>query len=233
MKRSRFSRSDLPFWRFASVTAALALTTACASLRPASVDFAANSSPVAISGTSSATPFQPENNLPSIIPSSTPNLGTPSQTPKPLGIWVSPAVPDALRQFVLGPGYILVDDPGLAALHLDETQSPGSNSSVWIYALVAPFPTISDGVSLIDIKNAWNGTPSGSFVGRPLFLDGSTLAAFSTLWGPPAVGSVFVVSADQLVDSAWANRPSWALIPFESLDPRWKVLMVDGAIPSS
>ena len=36
---------------------------------------------------------------------------------------------------------------------------------------------------------------------------------------------------DQLVDSAWAERPAWAIIPFEALEPRWKVLSVDGQSP--
>ncbi len=37
--------------------------------------------------------------------------------------------------------------------------------------------------------------------------------------------------ADQLVDYAWAHQPSWAIVPFEKLEPRWKVLLVDGQSP--
>ena len=33
------------------------------------------------------------------------------------------------------------------------------------------------------------------------------------------------------MDSAWAQRPSLAIVPFEDLDPRWKVLPVDGLSP--
>ena len=131
----------------------------------------------------------------------------------------------------MGFGLPLVTDSASASIHLDVTQSTGSNSSIWIYALVAPFPTIMDSVSLADIKNAWGGAGTGPFAGRPLWMDESTLAAFSAVWGAPAAGSVIVRPADQLVDSAWADRPSWGLIPFEKLEPRWKVLSVDGQSP--
>jgi poly-gamma-glutamate synthesis protein (capsule biosynthesis protein) len=37
--------------------------------------------------------------------------------------------------------------------------------------------------------------------------------------------------ADELLDAVWADMPSWAVIPFEEIQPRWKVLMVDGQSP--
>ncbi len=39
------------------------------------------------------------------------------------------------------------------------------------------------------------------------------------------------MTADQLLDTAWAETPSWAIIPFEALEPKWKVLTVDGQSP--
>jgi len=33
--------------------------------------------------------------------------------------------------------------------------------------------------------------------------------------------------SDQLIDLAWKQMPSWAIVPYEALDPRWKVLTVD------
>jgi hypothetical protein len=105
------------------------------------------------------------------------------------------------------------------------------SASIWYYALVTPFPTKTDDVALSDIQNNWSGVPSGPFTGRPLWMDANTLAAFTALWGAPASGAVNVAAAGQLVDSAWADRSAWALIPFEALEPRWKVLGVDGQSP--
>jgi poly-gamma-glutamate synthesis protein (capsule biosynthesis protein) len=160
----------------------------------------------------------------------------------PASIWVSPAVPEALRQIVASSGLALAAVPDSTTARLDvlnsqspipTQQSPTNNlqSTTWVYALVAPFPTVTDGVSLADIQNTWRGTPSGPFAGRPLWVDSATLTAFSRLWGDPAAGAVLVVPADQLVGSAWAERPAWAIVPFEALEPRWKVLSVDGQSP--
>jgi poly-gamma-glutamate synthesis protein (capsule biosynthesis protein) len=40
-----------------------------------------------------------------------------------------------------------------------------------------------------------------------------------------------VTAQDQLLDAAWEELPSWAIVPFETLDARWKVLTVDGQSP--
>ena len=166
----------------------------------------------------------------------------PTATPLPSDIWVSPAVPEALRQIVASSGLKLSVVPGASAARLDmlDSQSTSSaqpsptnhpQSTTWIYALVAPFPTLTDAVSLADIRNTWSGTPAGPFAGRPLWVDGATQAAFSLLWGDPAAGAVLVVPSDQLAGSAWVERPAWAIVPFEALEPRWKVLSVDGQSP--
>ncbi len=59
----------------------------------------------------------------------------------------------------------------------------------------------------------------------------STLAAFTALWGEPASGAVQTVPADELTDTLWDNQPSWGIVPFEKLNPRLKVLAVDGQSP--
>jgi poly-gamma-glutamate synthesis protein (capsule biosynthesis protein) len=59
----------------------------------------------------------------------------------------------------------------------------------------------------------------------------STSGALSTLWGEPTENAVKVVSSEELIQTAWDARSSWAIIPFEELDPRWKVLAIDGISP--
>jgi len=102
----------------------------------------------------------------------------------------------------------------------------------WVYALVAPFPTVRDGMTLDDLTEAWiEGTGPAPFNGHPLLMDESTLAALTALWDAPAPGSVRIVPRDQLLEAAWSEMPSWAVIPFEALGPRWKVLTIDGQSP--
>ncbi len=74
--------------------------------------------------------------------------------------------------------------------------------------------------------------PSGEpFAGRPLLLDESTLAALRSLWGEPAPQAVLVLPAQELAQYAWSHAPAWAILPFEALQPTWKVLAIDGQSP--
>jgi len=115
------------------------------------------------------------------------------------------------------------------------TPAPTSQNATqvqWVYALVAPFPTVTDGVTADELQLAWTqGTAPATFNGHPLLMDESTLAAFSALWGEPASGLVQSVASDRLLDTAWSDLGSWAIIPFEALEPKWKVLTVDGQSP--
>ena len=157
-------------------------------------------------------------------------------TPIPLGLYRAPEIPDSLVADSDAWGIPLITDPSQASLHL-ELVSAGEESTIaskttWIYALVAPFPTVTDRVTLNDIKAAWNNTsPSGPFNDSPLWVTGSTLAVFSALWGSPASGAVQATYAENIVDRLWANQPSWGIVPFEELEPKLKVLTIDGQSP--
>lgn len=181
------------------------------------------------------TPFQPEGYTPPPAATNSPAPGEQTNTPVPSYLWISPAVPEALRQSALTSGLPVTDmrEDALTRLDVLDPQSsvPNPQTSIWFYALVTPFPTVTDGVSLADIQNTWAGAPTGPFAGSPLWMDETTLAAFSVVWGAPADGSVRVAAADELLDSAWADRPAWVILPFEELQPDWKVLSVDGQSP--
>lgn len=101
----------------------------------------------------------------------------------------------------------------------------------WVYALAAPFPTTVDEVSFRDILRNWKGEARGPFGGQPLLLDEATAGVFTALWGEPASGAVEILPEGELLDYAWEHNPAWALLPFEALEPRWKVLVVDGQSP--
>jgi hypothetical protein len=101
-----------------------------------------------------------------------------------------------------------------------------------VYALVVPFPTVIDGVSSEELKRAWaEGIAPPAFDRTPLLMEEATRAALSALWGEPAGAAVLTVPADQLLGIAWSDMPSWAIVPFEALEPKWKVLTIDGQSP--
>jgi len=102
--------------------------------------------------------------------------------------------------------------------------------ALWIYALVAPFPTLTDSVDSQSLVAHWQGNPTAPIAGHSLLMAESTLSVFSAQWGQPAAGVVRVVDSEQILESAW-NESAWALIPFEEIQPRWKVIAVDGQSP--
>ncbi|MGZ9225375.1 MAG: CapA family protein [Anaerolineales bacterium] len=158
-----------------------------------------------------------------------------TSTPTPTDSFIGNAVPRTLREQFEGMDVRLdISTSPTQELRSNETQFQ------WLYALVAPFPTVKDGVTFDELHLAWSeGAGSAPFNGMPLLMEASTLAALTALWDEPAGGAVRVVSADQLLDVAWSETctgscrsiPAWAIIPFESLQPKWKVLTIDGQSP--
>ncbi|MBK8781218.1 MAG: CapA family protein [Anaerolineales bacterium] len=163
-----------------------------------------------------------------VVPSATPlPISTSTTIPAAPALWVSPAVPDDLRAAAQTLDIPLVEDAALATQKLDIADS----GSLWIYALVAPFPTVTDDVTYADLSSAWKGDPSPLLAGHGLLMAESTLRAFTALWGEPAQGAVRSVPSDQMLDIAWGDMSSWAIIPFEEIQSKWKVLSVDGQSP--
>ncbi|MBT7071637.1 MAG: hypothetical protein HN855_15240 [Anaerolineae bacterium] len=168
---------------------------------------------------------------PVLLPSATssPPPPTATSTSRPTALWISDSVPDKLREIASDSGIPLTDDANTASMHLH--LSEGVNASVWTYALVAPFPTIRDGVSSAELKAAWAGSAPDPWAGSPLWMAESTKMALSAIWGEASSGAVRTASSDNLLDLTWEMENAWAIIPFEEIEPRWKVLTIDGQSP--
>ena len=97
--------------------------------------------------------------------------------------------------------------------------------------MVPPFQTLTRAVPSRDLLNGVGGRRSGPLAVRPLLLDEGRLQVFSRLWGEPVAGAVQVLPADKLLETAWKQRDAWGIVPFEAVEPRWKVLEIDGNSP--
>ncbi len=100
-----------------------------------------------------------------------------------------------------------------------------------VYAVGAPFPTVTDGVVLSDLQAVWNGQPSANSSFTRLFMTEATKAAFTEFWGSPAGETIQVVAEPNLVRELWKATDAWGIIPFEEIDPRLKIIKVDGDSP--
>jgi poly-gamma-glutamate synthesis protein (capsule biosynthesis protein) len=148
-------------------------------------------------------------------------------------VWLDPRLPGGFRQAITVAAPYALDPTGTDSNGADLRIYPGAEATAsrWVYALVAPFATIPDGVSQEDIRRSWQGERAGPFGGHPLLVDESTVALFAAFWGPPAQGAVQIAPSTDLLGVAWQSRPSWAIVPFEALAPGWKVLTIDGRSP--
>jgi poly-gamma-glutamate synthesis protein (capsule biosynthesis protein) len=226
-----------------------ALLNACSVLQPPT-----NTNPPLSTGsfttTITLTPFQPvidfETPIPTTkeqipseptaedLPTAEPTVPpTPSPIPKDnrsQSIWIPAYLPNGLTsELILPEDYGLSDSPEGSQIQLvvGDQQPIGQ----WVFALVAPYPTITDQVSMSDPKQSWKGSSSGPFAGQPLLLTESTLDIFSAWWGEPAPGATQVVPAQELIEVAWDQGSGWGIVPFESLEPGWKVISIDGQSP--
>jgi len=157
---------------------------------------------------------------PPATPSPAPAL-TPTATTPPR-LWLAPAVPLSLQQAARQSGLTLAENAAEAAFKI---QPDPQGRAVWVYALAAAFPSLQDEASLEETQALFCEG------GAPLLVSAETSAAMQTLFGCPPAASVQIVAPEALSDSLWANPAARAILPFEQIQPRMKILAVEGQSP--
>jgi len=150
----------------------------------------------------------------------------------PRALSVPAYLPEQLRDSLTVPdGWAVETDNPQADLHLEVTSGGAKGAVAWVYALAAPFATVDDEIEMDALVQFWQGRETNDrlpFI--TLLVDPSTAAVMDQYLGPHAAG-VRIVSPDRLLDTAWQDRTTWAILPFEALEPRWKVIALDGMSP--
>ena len=151
-------------------------------------------------------------------------------TEKILSLWVAPYLPQDIQTDMLLPENVLLTDSQQAAdLWLDVAGD--QPLSQWVYALAAPFATVDDAITSQDLLKVWHGEIGVTSSLRRILVDGNTKAIFEKKWGPPSSSTVILTDVESLLSAAWSEDGSWAIIPFDSLETRWKVITVDSISP--
>jgi len=147
-----------------------------------------------------------------------------------VAIWMPPYLAGTFGGTFLEPlkGMFVTDE---AAANIRLEVGEGDIVSQWVYALVTPFSSALQGVSGDDLLLRWQGEATSIPGNPPLLMDSNTYEMFTAAWGPAAEAAVRVIEAGELIVYAWAHQPALAIVPFESLEPRWKVLPVDDLSP--
>ena len=163
-------------------------------------------------------------------PTPTPQPPTPSPQP-PLTVGFDTAVPAEVKTAVEAvvqehpAQFVLADAQADLVLTVQEDALIGA----WVFAVAAPFPTFADDIGLSEVQDAW---ANGGLVLTP-----DVEAILRSWWGEPNVAAT-IVAADTLIATLWQTQTSYddpvlTIVPFAELDPRLKVLAVDGNSPIS
>jgi poly-gamma-glutamate synthesis protein (capsule biosynthesis protein) len=173
-----------------------------------------------------APPAVEANPLPQPVP--TQPAPTPTQPPEPV-LFLSPQLPDGLVDQILFPAnWAVTSQPEAANMTINI--SPENPHSLFIYALAAPFNTIEDSLSTAELTSIWQGQTTDDLDPLKLLVSPQTKTVLEVIWGP-ASPQVLISYEEDLLAQAWQEDQLWAILPFEELEPGWKVMEIDGQSP--
>jgi len=130
-------------------------------------------------------------------------------------------------------GMEIIDSPNTDSLILSQRPPTSDETDLGhfniIYAVVVQFPTVDDDITMNELQGLWNGTTGDTY--EELLIDEETSSMFKELWGNDPSSKVKFNDTSELLDAAWSKPKSVAIIPFDEISPRWKVLKINGISP--
>jgi len=146
-----------------------------------------------------------------------------------ISFWIAPEIPDALRVIAellsTLEGVVIVEDEVDAEVRLEA--GGDVPLAVWVYAVVEPFPRTRDSIDSDDLQAIWS-TGQGY---TEIYMSESTEAAIESILGIPSTEGVTVQADAVDPEELWYSSAAMAIVPFEELDLRWKVLSIDENSP--
>lgn len=167
-------------------------------------------------------------------PTTTPIL-TPTQLP--LTYWISPILPEDLKERFIPPeGFSEAEDPEKATLII-EAKEPGVSylaEDAWIFTLTAPFFSLTDNVSFIEIVQSFNTNLGQEERPIPRLKTRAEdyPAVYQVIFDRPRAQSIVgVANTSDLLPESVLSQDTWIFLPFHLLEPFWKVISIDGSSP--
>lgn len=109
-------------------------------------------------------------------------------------------------------------------LAMGKAVPPAATLARRVYVVVAPFATVTDGISLAEVQARWRGEGDA-----PLLAGEDAALALTPLFGEPAA----VLPVAGMLDALVAQPDALGVLPFDRLDPLYKVIAVAGHNPLS
>lgn len=155
---------------------------------------------------------------------------TPQYIDPPFYAWLDPALPEAIRNLIAQQSELNITahkEQALMTFSSAKSEQVGS----WTYLLVAPFYSRLDNIQFSDLQNIWKtGSLDISGYDRLLISEEAKIH-LSQFWGEPISGGISITEPDQILERLWYDYAALAIIPFEQLNPSYKVISIDNKNP--
>ena len=157
-------------------------------------------------------------------------LPSPTAIPQPV-VWLDNSLPDdLLRQLAQQNTVPAISQKEEANIWLEPTTS-GQGQVVWVYVLVTPFSSLTEQINFDQLKSWWQGQPDEQALS--ILVTEDTANALEPLLGKFSPLNVSIEAEENLLSAAWTKRDVLAIVPFEQLQPRWKVIPLNNQSPIS
>jgi hypothetical protein len=167
-----------------------------------------------------------------------PSITVPSPSSSPtsqsLSLYLDASLPDGVVHLEEATDVLLVDEDEAALWLGERSLAPDGEtltSSTWVYALAAPFPTLMDDVELSLLRAYWEGRQiEGLSQVSTLFVPETLKGVLTLHWGAHDGTVVKFYKNIPETDRIWEEN-AWAILPFEALNPKLKVISINGLSP--
>ncbi len=158
---------------------------------------------------------------------------TPFQ-PAQVTLYTSPGIPAEWRSVIESiPDINLVEERNNATLSFTADDNIEGQlalfSSTLVFAAAVPFMTVDDDITKEELTALWKGNP-GEETYQTLILSERTQSILRDQWGANST-QVITVNEDSLLSAVEGAENAVAILPFEEINPQWKILKIGGLSP--
>ncbi len=103
-----------------------------------------------------------------------------------------------------------------------------------VFALAAPFTTTIDNISSDQLKNFWifGKSYEQDFPTEKIILAPETASFIETIFKTPPSNSIQILPSETILNEVY-QKEFWAILPFDQLEPRYKVVHINQESPLS
>ena len=150
--------------------------------------------------------------------------------PKEIIIWVDEYIPSEMFSFIPSiENHRIAESKDEAVLYIEIGDE--NKIAELVFVLVAPFPTITDTIEFNVLQKVWSGTPQPDYGLEKIIIPENYYEILTILLGEMDSETVMVMSESEILDFAWGNENTWAIMLFDDLEPKWKVIEINGESP--